>query len=91
MTASHWVRAIAALAGGTAAGAVFFVLLRVTVDLYGSRRWPLGIAMHLARWALLASVLVAAAHAGATPLMMAGGGALIARGWVVRRVHEPLA
>jgi F1F0 ATPase subunit 2 len=88
MSAASWIRSAVALAAGGAAGAAFFALLRTTVGLYGTRRWPLGIALHLARWALLAAVLVAAARAGAAPLLAAAAGTLLARAAVLRARPE---
>ena len=80
------VAARLALAGaaGLALGGGFFALLRVNVRLYASRRWPLGIALHLGRWALLAAALVVAARAGAGPLLAVLAGALVARVVLVR-------
>lgn len=75
---------VGALAG-LALGAAFFTLLRVNVSLYGSRHWPAGIALHLVRWALLATALVLAARAGAPSLLSAGLGILAARTFVMRR------
>lgn len=69
---------------GVGAGGVFFALLRATVRLYVGHRWPLGVALHLGRWAVLAALLVLAARAGALPLLLAAGGTLAARLGLVR-------
>jgi F1F0 ATPase subunit 2 len=73
-----------AAAGGGAAGAVFFALLQATVRLYTTRRWPVGVALHLVRWAVLVGLFVVAARAGAAPLLAAAAGTLIARACLVR-------
>lgn len=69
---------------GLGAGVVFFTLLRRTVCLYVDHRWPLGIALHLARWGLLVALLVLAARAGPAPLLLAAAGVLGARLGLVR-------
>jgi F1F0 ATPase subunit 2 len=70
--------------GGLAAGAVFFALLHATVRLYTTHRWPLGIGLHLLRWAVLVTLFVVAARAGAAPLIAAAAGTLVARACLVR-------
>lgn len=45
---------VARVAAGALVGALlglaFFLLLRLNVRLYASRKWPLAIVAHLARW-----------------------------------------
>jgi hypothetical protein len=60
------------------------MLLHATVHLYATHRWPLGVALHVGRWALLVTLFVVAARAGAAPLLAAAAGTLIARMCVVR-------
>ena len=79
MTASVVLRIVISTLGGLAIGGAFFALLRLNICLYTSRRWPLGIALHFGRWALLAIALVVAARTGALPLLCVAGGTLIAR------------
>ena len=69
---------------GLALGAGFFSLLRLNVNLYGSRHWPAGIGLHVGRWALLVTTLVLAARTGALPLLSAALGILVARALVLR-------
>lgn len=69
---------------GVLLGMGFFVMLRLNVRLYGSRRWPLAILVHVTRWSLLVVALVLLARAGATPLLSAAMGLLVARGAVMR-------
>ncbi len=84
MSGAFWLRLSAWLAAGGATGGAFFALLRATVALYGSRRWPLAIALHLGRWALLVTTLIAAARGGAAVLLAAAAGTLLARLALVR-------
>jgi hypothetical protein len=84
MTAARLVWLGLAGACGAAAGALFFTLLRATVRLYATRRWPLGLALHVGRWALLVTMFILAARRGAAPLLSAAAGTLIARLCVVR-------
>ena len=69
---------------GVLLGTGFFAMLRLNVRLYGTRRWPLAILVHFARWSLLVAALVLLARAGATPLLSAAMGLLVARGAVMR-------
>ena len=73
---------------GALLGAGFFALLRLNVRLYGTRRWPLAILVHLVRWSLLVLALVVLARAGARPLLRATMGLLLARGPVMRWTGE---
>jgi F1F0 ATPase subunit 2 len=77
-------RIAACLLVGIVLGTGFFAMLRLNVRLYGSRRWPLAILVHLARWSLLVVALILLARAGATPLLSAAMGLLVARGAVMR-------
>ena len=79
------VRITVSVVAGLVLGAGFFSLLGLNVRLYGSRRWPVAMVLHLARWALLAAALVVAARAGALPLLSMTLGLLIARTVIVRR------
>jgi hypothetical protein len=69
---------------GFAAGTASFAALRLTTDAYvrGARLKP--IALHAARLALLGAGLLAAAHAGAWPLLAAAAGLTAARPLAVR-------
>lgn len=73
------------IAAGAALGAGFFALLGLNARLYGGRRWPAALVLHLARWALLAATLLVAARTGAVPLLSVTAGISIARLVVVRR------
>jgi hypothetical protein len=74
------LRALTWLAVGGALGVVFFALLRATVSLYATgRSWAWGVVLHVARWAILVSVLVPIARAGALPLLATGLGVFVAR------------
>jgi F1F0 ATPase subunit 2 len=75
---------------GALLGAGFFSMLRLNVGLYGSRRWPLAIFVHLARWALLVTALAVISRAGAQPLLSAALGLLVARSAVIRWRGEAL-
>ena len=79
MTASVVLRIVISTLGGLAIGGAFFALLRLNVRLYTSRRWPIGVALHFGRWALLTIALVVAARTGALPLLCVAAGTLIAR------------
>lgn len=69
---------------GALLGTSFFAMLGLNVRLYGTRRWPLAILVHFARWSLLVIALVLLARAGAAPLLSAAMGLLVARGAVMR-------
>ncbi len=84
MTGLAAARIAAWLLVGVLLGAGFFAMLRLNVRLYGSRRWPPAILVHLTRWSLLVVSLVLLARAGATPLLSAALGLLVARGAVMR-------
>ena len=86
MTAALAIRIAISTLGGLVVGGAFFALLRLNVRLYASRLWPLGIALHFGRWALLTLVLLVAARTGALPLLCVAGGTLIAR---MALVHPP--
>ena len=88
MSAPLLMRVGGAVLAGVVLGAGFFSLLGLNVRLYGSRRWPLAMVLHLARWALLAAALVVAARAGALPLLAMTLGILTARTALVRRATE---
>ena len=88
MTASFLLRLVISTFGGLAIGGAFFSLLRLNVRLYTSRRWPVGIALHFARWALLVVALLVAARVGALPLLSVAAGTLIARMALVRPTPE---
>ena len=88
MSGALVLRTGVSVVAGLALGAGFFSLLGLTVRLYGSRRWALATVLHLARWALLAAALVAAARAGALPLLCMTLGILTARTVLVRHVSE---
>lgn len=91
MTASLILPIVISSLGGMVMGGAFFALLRLTVRLYASRRWPLGIALHFGRWALLTITLVVAARTGALPLLCVAGGTLVARMVLVRSTLEARA
>jgi len=82
------VRVALSVAAGLALGTGFFSLLRMNVRLYGGRRWPLAIVLHLARWAFLAAALVLAARAGAIALLAVTLGILTARTLLIRRARQ---
>ncbi len=84
MSASVVIRLVVSTLGGLLVGGAFFALLRLNVRLYTSRRWPVGIGLHLARWALLVVTLVLAARVGALSLLAVAGGTLVARMALVR-------
>lgn len=84
MSASVVMRLVVATVGGVLVGGGFFALLRLNVRLYTSRRWPVGVGLHFARWALLVVTLVVAARAGALPLLAVAAGTLLARVALVR-------
>ncbi len=88
MTAFLVMRIVIATLSGVAIGGAFFALLRLNVRFYTSRHWPLGVALHFGRWALLTIALVVAARAGALPLLCLAGGTLIARTVLVRPTPE---
>lgn len=88
MIGSLIARVAVSLVAGAVLGAGFFSLLGVNVRLYGSRRWPLAMVLHLARWAFLAAALVVAARVGALPLLAAALGILVARAGLLRRARE---
>jgi F1F0 ATPase subunit 2 len=88
MTVSLAARIAVAVVAGLALGAGFFSLLGLNVRLYGGRRWPVAMILHLARWAFLATALLVAARAGALPLLSMTVGILIARTVLVRRAGE---
>jgi hypothetical protein len=88
MTGSFVVRIAFSVVAGLTLGAGFFSLLHLNLRLYGARRWPLAMVLHLARWALLAAALVAAAGAGAVPLLSMTAGILVARALVFGRVRK---
>ncbi len=73
---------------GLALGAGFFSLLRVNVRLYGSRHWAAGIGLHVGRWAVLVSALVFAARLGASPLLAAAAGLVVARALLLRGARK---
>jgi F1F0 ATPase subunit 2 len=81
------VRIVVSVVAGLALGTAFFSSLELTVRLYGSRRWPVAIVLHLVRWAILAAALVVAARAGALPLLAMALGLLAARNVLIRRAH----
>jgi hypothetical protein len=69
---------------GGALGGVFFALLRTIARFYATgRRWPWAVVLHVARWAMLVSLLVPIAHAGALPLLATSLGIFLARAFVV--------
>ncbi len=80
-------RIAASIGAGVALGTGFFALLGLNVRLYGTRKWPAAMVLHLARWAFLAAALVVAARAGAIPLLSVTLGILTARTIVVRRAR----
>lgn len=88
MTGALVARIAVSVVAGLVLGAAFFSLLGLNVRLYGSRRWPVAMVLHLARWALLALALLVAARAGALPLLAMALGVLIARTVLVRRARE---
>jgi len=88
VTASFVLRILISTLGGLAIGGAFFALLRLNVRFYTSRHWPLGIALHFGRWALLTITLVVAARTGALPLLCVAGGTLIARLVLVSSTRE---
>ena len=69
---------------GLALGAASLAGLRATTELYvGGKVWA-PIALHLARLAVVGSVLVACAHLGAGPLIAMALGLVLARPLVMR-------
>jgi F1F0 ATPase subunit 2 len=88
MSAALVARSAVSMLAGLALGLGFFALLGLNVRLYGARRWPTAVVLHLGRWALLAAALVAAARAGALPLLSLTVGILAARTVLVRRARE---
>ena len=91
MNGALLARIAASLIVGLALGGGFFSLLGLNVRLYGSRRWPLAMLLHLARWVGLATALVVAARAGALPLLSVTLGVLVARTLAVRRAREGIS
>jgi len=78
------------LLGGWVLGLIYFRLVRHSADLLlsGRRGAPLfGVALVLARLAVLGGVLILAALQGAGPLLAASLGLLIGRWWMMRRVR----
>ena len=74
-----------ALAAGSAFGFAYFAALRRTVDLYATAgRWTIAAALTLSRIAAAAGFFAVAARFGATSLLAALLGFLIARGLAVR-------
>jgi hypothetical protein len=88
MNAALVARIALSIAAGLVLGGGFFSLLGLNVRLYGSRRWPVAMGLHLARWGLMTVALVVAARAGALPLLSVTLGILLARTAVVRRARE---
>jgi F1F0 ATPase subunit 2 len=87
-TALMILRLVACLAVGAAAGAGFFVLLRLNARLYATGRgWPWGVALHLARWAGLVAVLILLARAGGLRVVAAALGVFLVRPLVLRGAH----
>ena len=87
MSAALVARVAISVFAGLTLGAGFFALLHANVRLYGSRRWPLALILHLARWAPLGAALLVAARSGALPLLSMTLGILVARSLVLRRAR----
>ena len=84
VTAVNLQHLLFSLAVGGALGGAFFGLLRLTASFYATgRRWPWAVVLHVARWAMLVSLLVPIAHAGALPLLATSLGIFLARAFVV--------
>jgi hypothetical protein len=79
-----WRIAAFALAGLVLGGASF-ATLRINTDLYVAGDLWRSLVLHLARLALVAAGLVAAALQGAGPLL-AGAGGLVASRWIAVRL-----
>lgn len=78
------------LAAGSAIGAAFCTTLYWNGCLFARGRWLAALAMQLLRFALVALLLVALAHAGAITLIASCAGMFIARTWWVRRLLRTL-
>lgn len=74
-----------AVAAGFALGLAYFAALRANVRLYADGRPAAALAVHAARTAVVVAAAVAAARAGAVPLLAALAGFVAARTVVVRR------
>jgi len=84
VTAESLVHTLFWLGLGGALGGAFFGLLRVTAGLYSAgRSWPWGVVLHVARWAMLVSLLIPIARAGALPLLATSFGVFVARAFVI--------
>ncbi|MGN6666591.1 MAG: N-ATPase subunit AtpR [Trinickia sp.] len=82
---------VIALAAGFSIGAALYATLYWNGCLFARGHWLAALPMQLLRFALAAVTLVALAHGGATLLIAAFAGILIARTWLVRRVLRTLA
>jgi hypothetical protein len=85
ITPAILLRVLFWLVVGGALGGAFFALLRLTAGFYATQgRWRWALVLHAARWAMLVSLLVPIAHAGALPLLTTSLGVFLARAFVVR-------
>ena len=72
------------LLAGAALGLAHFATLRWSVEALLGRRVALGLLVHVARYAVLALVLVALARAGAATLVGAAVGLMVGRALALR-------